>query len=60
MGKISKQKLATTNSFCVFGDSFFAHPSLDIPTKHNIKDTASNCNIWGSYYLTKGDGVGGN
>ena len=36
MGNIVDQKLATTNSFLVFGGSFSAHPSPDILTKHNI------------------------
>ena len=27
LGEISKQKLATTNSFHILGGSFFAHPS---------------------------------
>ena len=41
IGDIAEQKLATTNSFRVFGDSFFVRPSLDILTKHNNKYNAS-------------------
>ena len=59
MGDIAKQKLATAEWFCIFGGSFFAHPLPEIPTKHNIKETASMGNIWGPFYMYKGDGSGG-
>ena len=59
MGDITDQKLATTNLFCVFGGSIFAHPSPDILTKHNIKETASKGNIWGPCYIPKGEGSSG-
>ena len=60
MGEIDKWKLATMNSFRFFGGSFFAHPTPDIPTKRNIKETASKGNIWGPFYTPKGEGsVGG-
>ena len=44
MGEISKQKLATIDSFRVFGGNFFAHPSPEIMTEHNIKETSSKGN----------------
>ena len=59
MGDISEQKLATTDSFCIFGGSFFAHPSPKITTKHNIKEAASKGNIWGPVYIPKGEGLDG-
>ena len=59
MGKIDEQKLATTESFRFFGGSFFAHPSSEILTKHNIKETASKGKIWGPFYIPKGEGSGG-
>ena len=59
MVDIAERKLATTNSFRVFGGSFFAHPSPDIPTKHNIKETASKGNIWGPFFIPKGGRLGG-
>ena len=59
MGNISDQKLATMNSFLVLGVRFFAYPSSNIPTKHNIKETANKRNIWGLFYITKRKGLGG-
>ena len=59
MDEISKWKLAMTNSFRVFGGSFFANPSPGILTKYNIKETASKHNIWGPFYIPKGEGSGG-
>ena len=59
MGEIAEQKLTTTNSFHVFGGSFSAHPSPDILTKLNIKETESKGKIWGPFYIPKGDGSGG-
>ena len=53
MGEIANQKLATTNSFRVFGCSFFAHPLPDILTKHNIEETASKGKIWVPFYILK-------
>ena len=38
---------------------FFAHPSPDIPIKHNIKETDSKRNIWGQFYIPYGEGEGG-
>ena len=57
--KPAKQKLATTNSFRVFGGSVFAHPSPDILNKHNIKETANKRNIWSPLYIPKDEGSGG-
>ena len=37
MGNIYEQKLAMKDSFRIFGGSFFAHPSPEILTKHNIQ-----------------------
>ena len=59
MGKISDQKLAMTDSFRVFGGSFFAHPWPEILTKRNIKETASKGSILGTFYITKGGGSDG-
>ena len=47
MGEIAEQKLATTNSFRIFGGNLSAHTSPDILAKHNIKETAGKGNIWG-------------
>ena len=59
MGSIYEQKLATTESFLVFGGSFFANPLSEILTKHNIKETASKGNIWGLFYTPEGEGSDG-
>ena len=59
MGKIDEQKLVTADSFRVFGGIFYAHPSPNILNKHNIKETASKGNIWGPFYIPKGEGSGG-
>ena len=53
MGNISEKKLATTDSFRVFGGSFFAHPSPEILTKRTIKETESKGNIWGPIIYPK-------
>ena len=58
MGDISKQKLVMTKSLRIFGGSCSAHTSPEIPTKQNIKVTAS-INIWGPFYVTKYEGLGG-
>ena len=58
MGNIDEQKLATTDSFRIF-DSSFSHFLPEILTKCNIKETASNVNIWGPFYILKGEGLGG-
>ena len=48
------------DSFRIFGGKCFAHPSTEIPTKLNIKETDSKGNIWGTFYMNKGEGpVGG-
>ena len=59
MNEIAKQKLVTTDSFRIFGGSFFANPLLEILTKHKIKETASKGNIWGPFYIPKVEGSGG-
>ena len=56
MGDISEQKLATTDSFQIFGGIFFAHPFPEILTKHNIKETTSKGNIWGPFYIPNVEG----
>ena len=58
MGNIAEWKLAAKKLFRSFGGSFFAHPSPAILTKHNIKDSTSAGNIWGSFYIPKGKGLG--
>ena len=59
MSDISKQKLAATDSFHIFGGSVFAHSLPKILTKHNIKETVSKRNIWGPFNIPKGQGLGG-
>ena len=59
MGDISEQKLATTDSFHVFGGSFPARPLPEILIQHNIKETASKGNIWGPFYIPKDEGSDG-
>ena len=59
MGKISDQKLATMNSFRVFGGKFSAYSLPDILAKHNIKETDSKGNIWGLFYIPEFKGSGG-
>ena len=59
MGDISERKLAMIDSFRVFGGNLFAHPSPELLTKHNIKETASKDNIWGPFYIPKGEGSDG-
>ena len=59
MGDIAKHKLEMAESFRIFGGSVFAHFSPEILTKHNIKETASKGNIWGPFYVPKGECSGG-
>ena len=42
-----------------FSGSFLADSSPGILSKHNIKETASQHNIWGIFYIPKGDGSEG-
>ena len=39
--------------------NFFAHFLPEIPTKHNINEFDIKGNIWGPFYIPKGDGLGG-
>ena len=59
MGEISKQELATTDSFLIFGDIVLPIPCLKYWPIHNIKETASMGNICDPFYKYKGDGLGG-
>ena len=59
MSNISDQKMETMALLCIFGGSFFANPSPEILTKYNIKETFSKGNIWGPFYIPKGEGLGG-
>ena len=59
MGNNSKQKMSRIESFHVFGGAFFDHPLPEILTKHNIKEDSSKGNIWGPFYIPKGEGSGG-
>ena len=59
MGNISKQKLVMTDSVRIFGGICFAHLSPEILTKHNINKIPSKVNTWGSFYIPKGEGLGG-
>ena len=59
MGDIAKWKLSTKILFHIFCGRFFAHPSPDILTKHNIKENDIKGNIYGPFYIHKGEGSGG-
>ena len=59
MGKISKKKLAMTDSFRIFGVICFPHPLPEKPTKQNIKETDSKGNILGPIYTPKDEGLDG-
>ena len=59
MGDISEQKLSTTDSLHVFGGSYFPRLSPEILTKRNIREIASKSNIWGPFYIPKGEGLDG-
>ena len=39
--------------------NFFTHPLPKILTKRNIKEADRKGNIWGTFYVTKGEGLGG-
>ena len=56
VGNIDKKQMATMQSFHICGCSFFPHPSPEIITKHNTKEIASKGNIWGPFYMSKGEG----
>ena len=59
MGDIAERKPATTDSFLVFLVAVFsAHPSPDILTKHNIKETAGEGNTWAPLNIPEGEGSG--
>ena len=58
MGKFAEQKLAMTDSFHMFGGIFLRFLP-EILTKHNIKETVSKGNIWGTFYIPKSEGLGG-
>ena len=59
IGDIPEHKLATTDSFYIFGGIFPTHPYPAIPTKYNTKETASKGNIYGPFNIPKGGGLGG-
>ena len=59
MGKIDEKNPVMTESFRIFGGSFFAHPLPEVLSKHNIKETASKGKIWGPIYTPKGECSGG-
>ena len=59
MGDTIEQKLAATDSFRIFGGRCFASYLHEILTKHNIKETSSKSNIWGQFYIPKGEGLDG-
>ena len=58
MGDIAKKKLAITASYQIFM-AVFSHFLSEILTKHNIMEKASKNNIWGPFYIPKGDSSGG-
>ena len=58
MGNTAKQKLLwQTHSASMV--VVFAHLLSEVMTKHNIKETASKGNIWGPFYIPKGEVSGG-
>ena len=59
MGNIADQKMAIMKLLRVFGVSFCAHLLPDIPTKHNVKETASKGNIRGAIYVPNFEGLSG-
>ena len=59
MGNISNQKLETTESFRHFGGSVFSHLSPETMNKNNIRETIIKGNIWGPFYIPKGEGSDG-
>ena len=59
MGNIDKKQMAKVKSFHICGCSFFVHPSPEIMTKHNTKETDSKGNIWGPFYMSKDEVWGG-
>ena len=59
MGNIYEKKLSTTDLLRFFGGNVFSHPLPEILTKHNVKETTSKGNIWGPFYIPKGEGLGG-
>ena len=58
MGETSEQENAMIDSFIIFM-AFLAHFLPEIPTKHNIKETASKSNNWGPFYISNGEVPGG-
>ena len=52
--RLMGRKLSATNYFRILGGIVFSQPSPEILTKHNIKETYSKGNIWGTLYITKG------
>ena len=59
MGDIAEKKLAMKDSFPSFG-GIFCHFLPEILNKHNIKETACKGNIWGPFYIPKGEHTGQN
>ena len=47
------------NLFRIYDGSLFAHVSLFLISKHNIKENVIKRNIWGPFYIPKGEGLGG-
>ena len=59
MVDIANQKKTMIDSVRIFGGSVFAHTLPEILIKHNIKVTDSKRSIWDTFYITKGEGLGG-
>ena len=59
MSDISKQKLAATDSFRIFGGSVFTSSLPEILTNHNNKETSSKGKIWGPFNIPKGESLDG-
>ena len=57
-GEISDQKLATTNSFRILVE-FFCPPLAWHTDQTQYQGTASKGNIWGPFYIPKGEDLGG-
>ena len=58
MGAIAKQKLAMAYSLRIYGGSF-SHFFCYLLIKHNVGEVFSKYNIWGTFYMPKGNASGG-
>ena len=59
MGEIAEKIWQQQTNYTVMV-AVFPHPFPEILTKQNIKTTVSKNSIWGPFYISKGEGLGGN